>query len=170
MCKKLSLLICLLFVLGAVSSASASAENWNWTDASPDGNSFCDPCNWKEAGSGNPGTYGVPDVDDYVLIRDYWGGETGPHIDCSVDVREMEGPGGGQPMSIGGNGINFNIGDFWNWDDTGMDPSPTTVTITEDPTVNIGNNWDIALQYGILWTLNISGNPTIRVGGNMRSR
>ncbi|MHC4708037.1 MAG: hypothetical protein ACYS8I_13245, partial [Planctomycetota bacterium] len=165
MCRKLTSLIAVVLVLGLAGSVSAGTT-WHWTDASADGNSFCDPCNWKEAGS-DPWVYGVPGPDDFALIRKYWGGEIGPHIDCAVDVWKMEGPYEEQDMSIGAGG-NFNIAENWWWEDIWHGPS--TIDIAGDPTVNIGGHWLIGYRIqNAVWTINVSGDPTIIVGGNIRS-
>jgi hypothetical protein len=162
-------------VLFLALAGSVSAESYNWINLAPDTNSWEEPNNWRVAGSGYPGTGGVPGVDHYVLIRPKYNEsqpyQVGPDIDVYVDVWEMEGPGGGQPMSIGAGG-NFNIGFFWNWDDVGEfgEGDPTTVNITGNGVLRVGSGgWDIAERTGSRWELNVSGNPEITVAGNMRS-
>ncbi|MHC4146365.1 MAG: hypothetical protein ACYSUD_16470, partial [Planctomycetota bacterium] len=173
MWRKMFYLSVAVVLVGLV--GSVSAERYIWSNLAPDTNSFCDPCNWRLDGTGYPGTPGLPDADDEVFIRPKTHSghpyQQGPLVDCYVDVDTMEGPGGGQPMSIGDGG-NYNIGYFWNWDDVGVFGmgDPTTVNVTGNGVLRVGSGgWDIALQTSSVWTLNVSGNPEITVAGNMRS-
>ncbi|MHC4675899.1 MAG: LamG domain-containing protein, partial [Planctomycetota bacterium] len=160
MCRKSSLLTCVVLVLGLACSASGAVQ---WTDAG-DGNSWCNPDNWR-----NPSV--VPGPSDKALIRLQYTGfpgpvEDGPIMDCDVDVGSIEGPYKGQDVNITTDGT-VNIAGDWKWEDVYNGTS--NIFIPGSPTMTIGGEWWIAQSQGSKCILTITGNPTITVGTDMRT-
>ena len=150
MCKKLSLLICLVFVLGAAGSASAA----DWT-GNGDGTSWYDPCNWDP---------GVPGPSEAVEID--CPPAQGPIITGDVTCGNMQGPAwsGGctQTMDITGGTVTIN--GMWR----PVDGAGTGIINITGGSISIGGDFrwgDTAGGYGAVTITNATLTaPLLRIG------